>query len=140
MKIGFVAMCLALTSVAIQIKEDAQNPADLAQGDTQAEGENVMLAPLMAYGMAKMMNGGCCGCGGCGGGCGCGMGGMGGMGGGYMPNMHTLSSKQQQRGVNAAERAAHYIKREAIEHIAGHHAETLKAKQDQAAAAGQMPM
>ena len=55
MKIGFVAMCLALSSYAIQIREsEFAPPQDLSQGsadaNTGSNAENPMLMPLAAMG------------------------------------------------------------------------------------------
>ena len=51
MKIGFVAMCLALSSYAIQVREsDIAPPQDLSQGSADANTENPMLMPLAAMG------------------------------------------------------------------------------------------
>ena len=98
MKIGFVTLCLVISSEAIKIREE---PHDLCQNeanlDGKAEGKGEFLSGLAHWlttptmfnrngcgggcGGGCGMGGGCGGGmgGGCGGGCGGGMGGMGGM-------------------------------------------------------------
>ena len=125
MRIGFVALCLALGGQAINIcKEDA--PHSLTQsegkieGSADSKGDSEFLGPLLM----GMMGGGCggCGCnyGGCGGGCGgCG----GGYGGGMMmnPNMHKAMKPPKTPAEHAiakigqAEKAAELMKKAAVD-------------------------
>ena len=46
MKIGFVAMCLALTGHAVRINSDTKSPQGLSQGEADAGGESEFLGCL----------------------------------------------------------------------------------------------